>query len=327
MKIDPQLVPVLAPLTQAISSNVSIDVVAERAAEVSQSRGMVGTLTRAIPESVTWVDLETDGNHPVPIRVFTPVKSTEAIDRAALVYAHGGAWRTGSPDTVHEHTGNLAADADVVVISIDYRLIPENPYPAGLDDVTEVLRWVVEHAVELRVDPQRIAVGGSSAGGNLAAALALRARDHGGPAIALQLLEAPALDLACDSPSWDECRQDIPPLAEMLDRGLGKYRLAGADPKDPYASPLSAASFENLPPAHLLVGEADPLRSDSVRYAEALGAAGVRVSLQIFPGIVHGTENFVELLPTAAQWHRACVAALRSLTPTDDANTGTVQGA
>jgi len=311
MRMDPLLAPVLAQFAD-FGGSPSPDVETERAVEVAQAEGMVGVLTRAVPNTVGWTDIETDGRIPVPVRVYTPT-GKDGGRRTGLIYAHGGAWRTGSPATTHEHAGNLAADADAVVVSVDYRLIPEHPFPAGLDDLWEVLRWVAANVEQLGIDPARLAIGGSSAGGNLAAAVALRARDQQGPTIALQLLEAAALDLRRESESWDEARRDLPPLGEMLDRGLTLYVKMGADVNDPYSSPLAATAFENLPPAVLLVGEADPLRHDSVLYAEKLGAAGVRASLHVFPGIVHGTENFVELMPIATDWHRTCVAALATL--------------
>jgi acetyl esterase len=311
MRMDPRLVPVLERFAEDTGAPPP-DPVTERAEELKEAEGLVGVLTRPVPASVGWVDTVTDGAAAVPVRIYTPVGPGV---RTGLIYAHGGAWRTGSPATTHEHAGNLAADADAIVVSVDYRLIPEHPYPAGIDDVWEVLRWVAANAAKLGIDPARLAIGGSSAGGNLAAAVALRARDQSGPAIALQILEAAVLDLHRVSPSWDEARRDLPPLAAMLDRGLSLYLETGADADDPYCAPLMAASFEKLPPAVLLVGEADPLRHDSVRYAEALGAAGVRADLHVFPGIVHGTENFVELMPTAMEWHRTCVAALTALAP------------
>lgn len=316
MRMDPRLVPVLARFADAGTESPA-DPVAERAAELADVGTLVGTLTRPVPSTVTWSDTVTDDDVAVPIRIYTPSRPGP---RAALVYAHGGAWRTGSPATTHEHAGTLAADADVVVVSVDYRLIPEHPFPAGLDDVWHALLWTAAHADQLGIDPHRIAVGGSSAGGNLAAAVCLRARDEGGPPIALQLLEAAVLDLRRDTPSWDEARRDLPPLAAILDDGLSRYVASGAEPADPNCSPLAAVDLHDLPPAVLLAGEADPLRDDSVRYADRLGAAGVRAALQLFPGIVHGTENFVELMPIAQDWHRTCVAALRALVARPDAD-------
>jgi acetyl esterase len=315
MRIDERLVPVLINFWDEPAPESQSDVVSERAEEAAQAQSIVDVLARRVPDSVTWADRVTGGAHPVPVRIYTPEPADKKLGRPALLYAHGGAWRTGSVATAHEKAGNLTADAEVIVVSVDYRLIPEHPYPAGLDDLVEALRWTVHNAAALGIDPERIAVGGVSAGGNLAAALALKSRDRGGPTIALQLLEAPALDLTPDSPSWDECRRDMPPLATVIERGLRRYVEAGADPDDPYCAPLAAPSHEGLPRAVVLVSEADPLRSDSVRYADALGAAGIRVALHVFPGIVHGTENFVLLMPAAEDWFRTCVAALRSLQP------------
>lgn len=317
MQIDPLLLPLLEGLDLGDGSNIA----AERAAGLESARAMVGVLTRAVPVDVdvrgiripgtdTGADIGAGSGAPdIPALVYTPPGSGP---RGGLLFAHGGGWATGSPETAAEHCGTLAADADVVVVSVDYRLVPEHPYPAGLDDLTRALDWVVEHAAELGIDPARLAIGGQSAGGNLAAATALR---RPGP-LALQLLEEPVLDLTWpQTEARVEVERSFPPLAAMDRLVTRRYLDAGADPRNPLVSPLLAADRDlgGLPPAVLLAADVDPWRDDAVRYAERLVAAGIPARVRVFDGIVHGTDGFVELLPAARDWHAECVAALRRM--------------
>lgn len=309
MNIDPLLESFLA----GYSFDPPASIAEERAQEVAFNRSLVGTLVNPVPTSVRIHD-ETiggpDESSPVGVRIYTPEGDRT---RAALVFAHGGGWVTGSIETAHEHCGTLAHDADTVVISVEYRLAPEHPYPAGVDDFSYAVGWVHTNAERLGIDPDRIAVGGESAGGNLAAVAALRARDQNGPHIALQLLEVPVLDLTLSSPSYQDVEAQFPFLAEAATRTMSRYATGAVDPHDPYVSPLFVQDLSNLPPAVLLACEVDPVRDDSARYADRLTAAGVPARAQTFPGLIHGTENLTAALPAAAEWHTVCVEALRSL--------------
>jgi acetyl esterase len=306
MQVDPLLMPVLEGY-----SLDSSDLDGARREGLATAQRIVGTLTTPVPDSVALQDIVIPGTPDVAARSYTPAGSHT---RAALLFVHGGGWTTGSIAEANEHCGGLAAEADVVVLSVGYRLAPEHPFPAGLDDVYAALVWLSENAASLGVDPSRIAVGGASAGGNLAAAVALRARDEGGPAIAFQLLEVPALDLTGEkSPSWAETRAYLPDFADGMTRTLEPYLASGADPNDPYVSPLVAPDLAGLPPALLLAADVDPLRDDARRYAERLIAVGVPADYRVFGGIVHGTEDFTALLPSAREWQTVCAIALRAL--------------
>jgi acetyl esterase len=303
MRIDPLLLPVLANYDPGDGS----DIAAERAGAVLAARASVGQLTTPVPSSVRIEDTSIPCDPPVPARVYTPAG---AGPRGGLVFAHGGGWATGSPETANEVCGTWAAAANVIVVSLDYRLIPEHRFPAGLDDVTNAVTWVAEHADALGVDPARLAIGGSSAGANLAAVVARRVPDR----IALQLLDVPALDLTgTPTPSRVEVARSFPPLHAQTAIGIARYIQAGADPHDPSVSPLLAPDLTGLPPALLLAADVDPWRDDAVHYAQRLTEAGVPARVRVFDGIVHGTESFTQLLPSARQWHAECVAALRTM--------------
>ena len=314
MQIDPLLAPVLA----GYSLDTSDDIVAARSAGRATAAAIVGRLTDAAPASVRIEDriilvpgeLSTD-TRPIEVRIYTPA---EPRSGAALVFAHGGGWATGSPTTANEHCANLTADSGVVVVSVAYRLIPEHPYPDGLDDVYDALGWVAQNAGSLGIDAARIAIGGESAGANLAAAAALRSRNQGGPALALALLEVPVLDLLTeDSPSWADVHQEFPVYAEAMTSIVARYVEAGADPADDYVSPLLAADLRGLPRTVLLATEIDPVRDDAERFARRLTTAGVDARFECFTGLVHGTQSFTALLPSARRWHDECVEALRSI--------------
>lgn len=203
---------------------------------------------------------------------------------------HGGAWFTGDGyplDNVYKH---LAKDAEVLVVAIEYRLLPEYPYPAAFDDAVLSLNWLAEHAESIGGSPTRIAVGGGSAGGNLAAALALYSRDFRGPNIAFQFLFVPATDLS-DTDKWDSFKQmgdkymlKASDIRVIIDKYIPKVE----DRLLPYASPLLADTLEGLPPALIVTAQYDPLRDQGEAYAEALIAAGVEVDLIREDGTIHG---------------------------------------
>jgi len=256
-------------------------------------------------------DAAIPGETPIPIRIYTP--DGERL-RAGLLFAHGGGWASGSIEAADGHCGDMAAGADVVVVSVDYRLIPEHPFPAGLDDVRTALTWLAAHAEELGVDVARLAIGGESAGANLAAAAAIMARDAGGPQLQLQLFEVAVLDLTDTmTESRTEVLEQMPDFAHSLEAVRDAYVAAGADPHDPRVSPLLAPDLSGLPTTLLLAAEVDPIRDDSAAYAARLTAAGVTARSRTFPGIVHGTETFTLLLPSAREWLAECVGALRAI--------------
>ena len=308
MQIDPLLGPVLAQLN---SGPPPASVAELRAGELATARRIEGTLTSAVPASVRVRDAVIPGERPIPIRIYTPEGDHV---RAGFLFAHGGGWASGSPEAADGHCGDMAAGADVVIVSVDYRLIPEHPFPAGLDDVSAALTWLAAHADELGVDAARLAIGGESAGANLAAVAAIQARDAGGPELRLQLLEVAVLDLTDTmTESRREVLEQLPDFAHSLEAVRDGYVAAGADPRDPRVSPLLTNDLSGLPPTLLLAAEVDPVRDDSAAYAKRLTDAGVTARSRTFAGIVHGTETFTLLLPSAREWLQECVDALRAV--------------
>ena len=245
---------------------------------------------------------------PVPVRVFRPAGDGPL---PLVAYAHGGGWVLGTLDGFGPVCRALANASGAVVASIGYRLAPEHPFPAGLDDVRAAVRWLAANAAELDADPGRIAVAGDSAGGNLATVAARRLRDEGGPALRYQALVYPVCDSGINTPSYRECGDGFGLTAESMRRYWELY-LDGADGRDPDASPLQADDLSGMPPAFVLTLREDVLRDEGEAYARALEAAGVPVTLRRYDGAVHG---FFRWLAKAAISRRAVAevgAALRA---------------
>ncbi len=318
MKVDPLLERFLPQIAGSVDDIAPRDIHGERAAERSLHLSLVGNAIRPIPAGIESSDHEIGGPdpaHPVRVRVYRPSGTRDGAG-AALLFAHGGGWATGSITVADEHCGQIAHASGATVISVEYRLVPEHPFPAGLDDFRHALAWSHANSELLHIDPRRLAVGGESAGGNLAAATAIAARDHGGPFIALQLLEAPVLDLTGRSSSLAACRADarFAFLADAADRILERYvGEPGVDPDQALVSPLSATDFRGLPAAVVLSCEIDPALDDSLRYVAALRAAGVEACGHTFPGLIHGTSQLTGLLPSARQWVMRLAAGLGSI--------------
>jgi acetyl esterase len=214
---------------------------------------------------------------------------------------HGGGWVQGNPEQSAWLASRVAARAGVVVVSPAYRLAPEHVFPAAVDDCWESLRWVVEHADALGIDPTRLAVMGDSAGGNLAAVLALLARDAGGPALRAQVLIYPSVEMYETYPS--ELRNATAPVLTSVNmHAYAHLYLGDAYGTDDFrASPLRAASHAGLPPALLVTASEDPLADQGPRYRDALVAAGVPVTLVDHPGAVHGFLSLPGMVPAARQ--------------------------
>jgi acetyl esterase len=219
------------------------------------------------------------------LRVYRP--SAEA-QLPALLYYFGGGWTLGSIDTADAVCRALAAEAGCLVVSVGYRLAPEHPFPAAVHDCRAALRWVAAHAAEIGADPARLAVGGDSAGGNLAAAVALLARDEGGPRPVGQLLVYPNTDQSADDASMRA--NDDPWLFNRHSVAwYARHYLADpADAANPLASPLRAPDLSGLPPALVITAEHDPLRDQGEAYAHRLSESGVPVELTRYPGMSHG---------------------------------------
>lgn len=258
--------------------------------------------------SVTERDLDGPGG-PLRIRIYRPAVVGVL---PAVVFLHGGGWVICDLDSHDAICRRLANGTSSVVVSVDYRLAPEHRYPAALDDAYAAVQWVASHTSDLGVAAERIAVAGDSAGGNLAAAVCLRARDEAGPAIAAQLLIYPVLDHAFDTPSYAE-NADGYGVTRASMRWYWEQYLGDNDGSDPYASPLRAASLAGLPPAVVITAHYDPLRDEGDRYAARLTADGVDVRHLPFPGVHHGFFGSVELIARARDANEAAFAAFSDL--------------
>ncbi|UMB67657.1 alpha/beta hydrolase [Mycobacterium paraterrae] len=274
---------------------------------------------KAPPEMLPDLRIEdrTVGQGDVPVRIYWPPGSSveEHGKLPIVVFYHGGGFALGDLDTHDPVARAHAVGADAIVVSVDYRLAPEHPFPAGLDDCWAALQWVAEHAAELGGDPDRIAVAGDSAGGNLAAVVAQRARDEGGPALVFQLLWYPTITADLSLPSFTE-NADAPILdRDVIDAFLHWY-IPGTDISDPKAlpatlAPCNAADLSGLPPAFIGSAEHDPLRDDAALYAKLLNDAGVPAELSNEGTLVHGYVSFALIIPAAAEATERGLAALK----------------
>jgi acetyl esterase len=254
----------------------------------------------------------------VPVRIYWPLDSGRAGrgDQASaplplVVYFHGGGWVIGSRNTHDQLCRELANGSGSVVVSVDYRLAPEHPAPASLDDCMAAIHWAVDNAANLGVDPQRFAIAGDSAGGNLAAAAAIRLRDEGGPTPKLQLLLYPVLDYDLTRPSYAENGEGKILTTDTMQWFWDHYLSGGADPKHHGISPLQAEDLSGLPPARIIVGTLDILRDEAVAYAERLEAAGVPVTLSLHQDMPHVFLQLSAVLDGGKRGVEEASAALR----------------
>ena len=239
------------------------------------------------PESIARIENRTVPGPAgqIPVRIYTPVGTAPF---PVLVYFHGGGWVIGNLDTHDGICRSLANRVGCLVVSVDYRLAPEHRFPAAPEDCYAATRWLAEHAGSLGVDKGRIAVGGDSAGGNLAAVVALMARDRGGPKLAFQLLVYPATDTDFETRSYRENSEGYFLTRADMVWFWNHYAPRDEDRRNPYAAPLRAASLRGLPPALVITAEFDPLRDDGAAYAARLREDGVPVRLSQQDGLIHG---------------------------------------
>ncbi len=240
-------------------------------------------------------------------------RDTAATDAPALLYMHGGGFILGTLDGVDELCRVIAARSGFVVVSLAYRLAPENPYPAALDDCLDTYSWLREHARDLGIDPDFIAVGGDSAGGALAAGLCLALRDSEQPLPMSQVLAYPPVDDSFATSSWTEFA-DAPLLTSADAKWLiEQYRGHDyRDHTDPLAAPMRAKSLHGLPPALILTAEVDPIRDDAEAYAARLRRNGVAVTTIRYPGVFHGFFTEVGVFAKTEQAIEDVCAYLRS---------------
>ena len=255
----------------------------ERNSGASAPEAIASVLMGRSPRTVATEDRTVEG---IPIRIYTPRRAGSA--RPLVVYFHGGGFVFGDLRGGDWMCGVVAEGLDAVVVSVDYRLSPKHPFPAGVDDCYAALVWAADHAVDLGADPGRLGVMGESAGGNLAAVVALMARDRKSPVIHHQALLYPVTG-AYDSDS----RRANADAFILTAADMARFdSLYGGDRNDWRVSPLKAESLRDLPPALIIVAGHDPLHDDGVQYADALRAAGVPARVIDYPAMPHGFLNF-----------------------------------
>jgi acetyl esterase len=254
----------------------------------------------------------------IPIRVYRPrpLAASNAADGESpealpvLVFYHGGGWVLGTLDSAGSICREIARRAGCAVVSVDYRLAPEHPFPAAAEDAYTAVSWVASHADSFGGDPDRIAVGGTSAGGTLAAATALRARDAGGPDIAHQLLCYPATDDAFDTESYRENAEGPLLTAADMEWFWTQYLRSPLDAGNPYAVPMRADDTTDLPSATVATGGFDPLRDDGFAYADRLDHGGADVSRVHAPRLPHGYLSLTDAVPRADEAMDAVAGSL-----------------
>ncbi|MFC8919161.1 alpha/beta hydrolase [Streptomyces sp. NPDC057116] len=276
----------------------------------AQRKGLADLAARVPPPDTTTMEIEdrtVPGDPGVPVRIYRPHGA-----RGAVVWLHGGGFVMGDVDTEHPWAARLAAGSGAVVVSVGYRLAPEHPFPAALEDARAALAWTAAHTTELGVDPGRIAVGGHSAGGGLAAALTLWARDRQGPPICFQLLNQPQLDDRQES--WSARNFTDTPWIDR-DKVTASWRhYLGTTPATPYAAPARAEDLSGLPPAHIATAELCPNRDEDIAYALRLLQAGVSVELHQWPGTFHGSQALLSAGVSQRQIAELSAALRRALT-------------
>jgi acetyl esterase len=245
----------------------------------------------------------------IPVRLYSP--AAEAV-LPVVVYFHGGGWVIGD---IASHDGvcrKLATASGLTIISVDYRLAPENTFPCAAEDCYAATRWIAEHGAELGVDGSRLAIAGDSAGGNLSAVTAILARDRGAPTIAFQCLIYPATDGTMSFPSVKENAEGYLLTRDDMRWFYDHYAGPDVDRKNPMLSPLYAPDLSGLPPALILTAEYDPLRDEGEAYADALQQAGVSARASRYDGLIHGFFGLDSVIPAAAPAMEEVAAALRN---------------
>lgn len=283
MAIDPDLGPFIAQVTQAFAPGPEHMEAADFRALAENLNAQAG---RRRPVGVTVVDQMVQAKErKVPVRIY---RSAGAV-QAALLFIHGGGWTVGSVESYDTIAADIAVSSQSVVVSVEYALAPEQPYPAGLLDCEAAAHWLIAKASSLGIDPRNIAIGGDSAGANIAAGLCLKMRDEEGRvSFCLQWLLYPALDTDMERPSY-LANADAPILNKMMmGRFLEYYLGDNLREPDSYAMPLRANSLDRLPPAFISAAGHDPLRDDGRAYASRLIEAGVPCEYRENPILVHG---------------------------------------
>lgn len=278
-------------------------------------RRLFGAATTRVVGGVESVEriLDHDDGQTRVVSYETPGRTRPS---GALVWIHGGGLVMGRPEQANEFASRVARDLDLLVVNVDYRLAPEHPFPAGLDDCMVALWWLHDRADELGVDRTRIAVGGDSAGGGLAAAVAQRSRDEGGPPIAFQALVYPMLDDRTVLRTDHDGRGEFiwTPVSNRFAWTAYLGHPPSAAPERPYAAPARTEDLAGLPPAWVGVGDLDLFHDEDLDYARRLEAAGVPCELRLEEATYHAADNILPGRPTSRAFRESLVAALRTHT-------------
>ncbi len=313
-RLDPELIGPLQGLLDATGGGINLrDIAATRemldgmiAAGKAEAPAIPGVSTedRVVPGL--------DAGVSVPVRIYRPESNSDTLP--ALVWMHPGGYVVGNIELDDLMVTQLAADTGCIVISVDYRLAPEHPYPAALDDSFAVMQWVPREAVALGIDPARIAIGGASAGGGLAAACCLRARDENAAQACFQLLVYPAIDDSNIEQVGDGVQENLFWTRENALVGWRAYLSGrqGSNDVPVHAAPARATDLRDLPDAYIGVGSADMFMKENIDYAEGLSAGGAAVQLAVYPGAFHAFDSFAPAARVSQRMIAERNAALRA---------------
>jgi acetyl esterase/lipase len=290
-ELDPEVAQALAPIFEAMADAPPL-AVGDIETRRSAVEGLIGTFFSAMPAvddvKVTEFEAPSHDGHQVPLRLYT---KDGAASGPLVVYLHGGGMIMGSVELYDRLVRNLTSRSGVAMLAPDYRLAPEHPDPAPVEDCYAALKWAAEHGAEHGIDPNRIGVAGDSAGGGLAAGVALLARDRGFPALARQILIYPMLDDRNTTPRADAPGVMLWSYDDNItgwDALLGDKR--GGDDVSPYAAPARAESLAGLAPAYVMVGDLDIFRDEDIAYVSRMTSSGVPVEFHLVPGAPHAFD-------------------------------------
>ncbi len=298
-RLDPELAVILPALPPELA-----DIRRDNIASVRES--MAAGAIPPPPEALEPVaDSVPTADGDVPVYVYR--RPSDAI-QPCLLWIHGGGYILGAAQD--DRSRGIAEQLDCTVVSVDYRLAPEHPFPAGPEDCHAALLWVVENAERLRIDPSRLAIGGASAGGGMAAGVALMNRDRGGPELAMQLLIYPMIDNLHDTPSGQYTNHPV--WNRQTSFNAWEMYLDGVPGKDasPYAAASRATDLTSLPPAYVCVGSEDLFRDEDIDYARRLIEAGVPCEIAVYPGLFHGADSFLPTAKTSQRLEQSFLHAL-----------------
>jgi acetyl esterase len=309
------------PLTEGASAALSFIEATGRPFEqvtIDEARAGLQALSAALSAEPTEVGSVQDREIPgaaeaVRVRIYHPSAAGGGDPHPLVLLIHGGGWALGDLETHDRFARSLCSAATAVVVSVDYRRTPQHRFPAALDDTYAALCWAAENADSLGADAARLVVVGDSAGGNLAAAVGLLARDRNGPPIAGQVLIYPVLDARCNTPSYRDFREGYFLTLQKMTWYWQMYLPEGDDGSDPLASPSRADDLSGLPPALVITAGCDPLRDEGEQFASALQRAGVPAITRRYEGLIHAFTLMSRLIPEAQDVVDECASFIRTV--------------